>query len=192
VDSEDKTVEAGFQASFDASTSTPLAGTTLTNTGWVLCDPSYRPGQVGVPLAGDTPGCREIPGFSSTGSDFQVNTCSLTPADYTARLTVSDSNGRSSAMDVRLHITAPAYDDPATRLRSLAGAYTSLQQQQFLSYFDPSYAGYTQLQENVRNTFLNLASMQINLRISQTNITCNDASLRADWEQIYTFRSDQT
>jgi hypothetical protein len=192
VDSEEKTVEAGFEASFDASASTAIAGTTLTNTAWVLCDPSYRPGQVGVPLPGDTPGCRAVPGFASSGSEFQVNTCSLAPADYTARLTVTDSNARSTATDVRLHVLPPAYDDPATRLRNLAGAYTTLQQQQFLSYFDPTYAGYTELQENVRNTFLNLASMRINLRISQTNITCNDASLRADWEQIYTFRSDET
>jgi len=95
-------------------------------------------------------------------------------------------------MDARLHVLPPAYDDPATRLRNLAAAYTSLQQQQFLSYFDPTYAGYTEVQENVRNTCLKLASVRINLRITQTNISCNDASVRADWEQIYTLRSDET
>ena len=192
VDSQERTVEAGFQTSFDAGGSSALAGAGIASTSWVLCDPSYKPAQVGILLPGDAPGCRAVPGFAASGGQFQFNTCALTPADYTARVTVVDTNGKSSAMDVRLHLTQPAYDDPQTRLQSLASAYVSLQSQQFLSFFDPTYSGYTQLQENIRNTFLNLSSMQIHLRVSQANVTCNEATVRADWEQKYTFKGDQT
>ncbi|MBV9147480.1 MAG: hypothetical protein JO065_16320, partial [Acidobacteria bacterium] len=193
VDAEERSVEQGFQTSFDASGSTSVSGANIASTTWMLCDPSYHPAQVGVALPGNAPGCRAVPGFSATSGQFQFNTCALTPADYIARVTVIDSNGKSSAMDVRLHVTQPAYDDPPTRLQDLAGAYTSLQSQQFLAFFDSvNYAGYTQLQENIRDTFLKLGSMQINLRLSQANVSCNDATLRADWEQKYTFKSDQT
>ncbi len=190
VDSTDRTAEVGVQASFDASGSSAANGASIASTSWVLCDSSYRPGQVGVLLPGNAPGCTAVPGFASSGGAFQINTCTLNPVDYVARVTVTDSNGKSSAMDVRLHVTQPGYDDPPTRLQSLANAYTSLQQQQFLSFFDPNFPGYTQLQENIRNTFFNLNSMQINLRVSQSQITCNDATVRADWQQIYTFKND--
>src|SRR5262249_37787000 len=35
-----------------------------------------------------------------------------------------------------------------------------------------------------------LSTMSINLRISQENISCNDATVRADWQQNYTFQAD--
>ena len=192
VDSDERTLEAGVQASFDASGSSALGGASIAGVSWVLCDPSYKPAQVGVVLPANNSGCRAVPGFASTGGQFQFDTCSLNPADYVARVIVTDSNGKASAMDVRLHVTQPGYDDPPTRLQGLAAAYTQLQSQQFLAYFDPTYSGYTQLQENIRNTFLNLSSMQINLRVSQSSITCNDATIRADWQQNYTFKGDQT
>ena len=192
VDSQDRSYESGFQASFDAGGSTALGGASVAGVSWVLCDPSYKPQQVGVVLPENAPVCRAVPGFAASGGQFQFDTCSLNPGDYTARVNVTDSNGKTSAMDVRLHILQPGYDDPATRLQSLAAAYVALQSQQFVSFFDPTYPGLTQLQENIRNTFLSLDSMQINLRISQSSITCNSASLRADWQQIYTFKSDAT
>ena len=192
VDSEERTVEAGFPTSFDASGSMALGGANIASVSWVLCDSSYKPSQVGIVLPQNTSPCKAISGFAASGGQFQFNTCSLAPADYVARVTVTDTNGQASAMDVRVHVTQPGYDDPATRLQGLAAAYVSLQSQQFLGFFDPSYAGFTQLQENIRNTFLNLSSMQINLRVSQANVTCNEATLRADWDQKYTFKNDPT
>jgi hypothetical protein len=192
VDSQDRSYEAGFQGSFDAGGSTALGGASVAGVSWVLCDPSYKPAQVGVVLPANPPACRPVPGFAASGGQFQFDTCDLNPGDYTARVTVADSSGKASAMDVRLHILQPGYDDPATRLLGLANAYIALQSQQFLAFFDPTYPGLTQLQESIRNTFLTLDTMQINLRVSQSSITCNSASLRADWQQIYTFKSDQT
>lgn len=192
VNSQEQTVELGLPVSFDAGGSNAIAGASIAGTSWVLCDSSYKPAQTGVVLPANTPACRTVPGFAATGGQFQLNTCSLTPADYVARVTVTDTNGKSSAMDVRLHVTQPTYDDPAATLQKLAGYYIGLQTQQFLALFDATYSGYTQLQENIRNTFLNLNSMQINLRVSQASTNCNEATIRADWDQNYTFRGDQT
>jgi len=193
VDANDRSAELGSATSFDAGGSTALSGASIVSTTWTLCDPSYRPAQVGVVLPANAPACKTVPGFAASSGQFQFNTCGLAPADYIARLTVVDSNGKSSGMDVRLHVTPPGYDDPPTRLQNLAAAYMSLQSQQFLSFFDPTaYSGYTQLQENIRDTFLNLSSMQINVRVSQSNLNCNDATIRADWDQNYTFKNDQT
>jgi hypothetical protein len=119
VDSTDRTAEVGAQASFDASGSSAVSGASIASASWVLCDSSYHPGQVGVLLPGNAPGCTAVPGFASSSGAFQINTCTLNPVDYVARVTVTDSNGKSSAMDVRLHVTQPGYDDPATRLQSM-------------------------------------------------------------------------
>src|SRR5579859_655723 len=94
VDVQERTIEAGFQTSFDASSSSALLGAAITGTSWVLCDPSYRPAQVGVLLPANAAGCRAIPGFAASGGQFQFNTCTLNPADYIARVTVVDSNGK--------------------------------------------------------------------------------------------------
>src|SRR6185437_12448530 len=112
VDSTDRTAELGVQASFDASGSSAANGASIASTSWVLCDSGYHPGSVGIPLPGNAPGCTAVPGFASSGGAFQINTCTLNPVDYVARVTVTDSNGKSSAMDVRLHVTQPGYDDP--------------------------------------------------------------------------------
>src|SRR5581483_8090853 len=80
---------------------------------------------------------------------------------------------------------------PPTTLRNLADAYVALQSSRFLGYFDATqFSGYTQLQENVRLTFQTLASININLRISQAQVNCNDATVRADWEQNYSFQNN--
>ena len=94
-------------------------------------------------------------------------------------------------MDVKLTVLSPNYPTPGGTVRSLADAYTSLQLSQFLRLFDAAqFNGYTPLSENVRQTMQSLASMAINLRLSQENVTCNDATVRADWQQNYTFIGD--
>jgi len=192
VNNSDKLVDLGADFEFDASNSKGTNGASVTNVSWTLCDPSYKPAQIGVPIAANAPGCNALSGYTSSNSTFDVQTCNLTPNAYIARVTITDSNQKQSAMDVRLTVGAPSYDDPATRLSSLVSAYDALQISQFLSFFDPSYSGYTSLQQNIQNTFPTLASMNINLVTSQNTIDCNTATLRGTWDQKYTFVNDGT
>lgn len=192
VDAEERSFEVGVFASFDAARSLGTGTSSIANYQWVLCDPSYKPQAIGVVLPANAPGCRPISGYAATGNEFKFQTCMLPPTDYIARVTVTDTNGKSSAMDVRVRVNQPQYENPAERLRSLADTYQALQPQQFVGYFDANYSGLTALQENIRRTFESLASMNINLRISQASIACNEATVRADWEQKYTFKADQT
>ncbi len=180
---------SGGIATIDASNSKAARGATVVSYKWTLCDPAYKPANFGVPIPPNTQGCNAVPGYGSTTADFPLATCNLTPADYIARLTITDSNNVSSAMDVKVHVLPPTYDDPATRFRNLAAAYSTLQLQQFLAFFDENnFPGFTALSENARNTFPGLGSMNINLRMSQAAISCNDATVRADWQQNYTFK----
>ena len=196
VNSTEKSVDVGAAlggpgvAALDASASKASTGGSIASYQWVLCDPSYKPAQTGVALPGSTTaGCNAINGYASTSADFQFPTCNLQPADYIARVKIIDTNNQSAAMDVKLHILAGAYDDPPTVVRDLAQAYGGLQITTFLNYFDQTgFSGFTALSENVRNTFPSLASMSINPRISQSAITCNDATVRADWVQNYTYK----
>ena len=150
-------------------------------------DSGYRPAQFGVPIAANAIGCNPVAAYSSSNADFQFSTCNLTAADYIARVTVTDSNSQQAAMDVKIHVLASTYDDPTTRVLNLAAAFGSLQVTQFLSFFDQAaFSGYNSLEQNVRNTFPVLASMNINPRVSQANISCNDVTVRADWVQNYT------
>lgn len=198
VNSTERSIDLGAAfggsgiTALDAGNSKASGGASIVSYKWVLCDPSYKPAQFGVPLPGTaTAGCNPISGYSSSSSDFAFNTCNLASADYIARVTVVDSNSVSAAMDVKVHVLPATYDDPATRVRNLAQAYMTLQPNNFLSFFDETgFSGFTALSENVRNTFPLLASMQINPRVSQAAITCNDATVRADWVQNYTYKQN--
>ncbi len=192
VDAEERTYDLGLMASFDAARSNPSPGASIANFNWVLCDPTYRPQQVGVPLPPNDTRCQAMAGYASTSSDFKFPTCELNAQDHIARVTVTDTNNRATAMDVRLRILAPQYEGPGRRLRSLSDAYEQLQLNSFLGFFDESFSGLTELQESIRRTFTSLASMNINLRLSQAAMGCNEATVRADWEQAYTFKDDLT
>lgn len=184
-------VALGDDASFDGSRSSAGGGAEIVSYEWALCGSSYSPSTFGQVLPGNDAQCSPLPGFTATGSEFEFPTCSLQPGQYAVRLRVTDSNGQSAAMDGRLVVLSPGYDDPAQRLYGLAAAYESLQPEQFMAFFDPlQFYGYTSLQENIRRTFDVLNSMSINLRVSQTELNCNVANLRAEWEQKYTFQTD--
>lgn len=200
VNTTEKSVDVGAAlggpgvSALDASSSKPSTGGSIVAYQWVLCDPSYKPAQTGVALPGaTTAGCNAITGYQSSSAEFQFPTCNLQPNDYVARVKITDTNNQSAAMDVKLHILAPAYDDPATVVRDLAQAYSNLQTTSFLNLFDQSgFSGFTALSENIRNTFPTLASMSINPRVSQAAITCNDATVRADWVQNYAYKTNPT
>ncbi len=192
----DTLVEVGNSVSFDGSSSTAGPGGSISATNWTLCDPSYKPSQVGVLLPPKTSMCpvANVQGISSvsTGSTFTVPTCSLNPGQYIVRLTVTGSSGSQGAMDVRFTVNAPSYDDPYTILTKLAAAYSSLQPNQFMNFFDPAqFSGYASLQEAVQKTFPELSSMSINLLPAQTTITCSnsagDAVVSDTWQQKYSF-----
>ncbi|MEO6120015.1 MAG: FecR domain-containing protein, partial [Terriglobales bacterium] len=192
VDADERTYDLGLVAAFDAARSTPTPGSSIANYNWVLCDPAYRPQQVGVPLPPNDTRCQPMAGYASNASDFKFPTCELNAQDHIARVTVTDTNNRSTAMDVRVRILPPQYEGPGVRLRSLSDAYEQLQLNSFLGFFDESFSGLTELQESIRRTFTSLASMNINLRLSQAAMGCNEATVRADWEQAYTFKDDLT
>ena len=155
----------------DASRSKGNNGASIVRYQWVLCDSGYRPAQFGVPIAANATGCNPLAGYASTSSDFQFPTCNLTAADYIARVTVTDTNNQQAAMDVKIHVLASTYDDPTTRVLNLAAAFGTLQVTQFLSFFDQTASPATTRWENVRSTFPVLASMNINPRVSQANIS---------------------
>ena len=188
----DKSLEQGFDASFSAGSAASALGISVSSYRWVLCDPSYKPSVFGVPLPAGTPPCTALPGYGSTSSDFAFPTCSLAPNDYVARLTVLDANNNPISVDIRLRVNAPAYDNPTDTLYKLAAAYSALQSSQFLNFFSSDFSGLTNLQENIRKTFPQLSSMQINLKVSQSTVNCNDATVRADWDQKYTFATDNS
>ncbi len=183
---------SGVIAAPDAGSSTGNNGATVVRYAWVLCDSAYKPAGFGTPIAANTPGCSPLPGYASSTSDFPFATCNLTPNDYIARVTITDTNNQQAAMDVKIHVLAPFYDDPATRIQNLAAAYSTLQPTQFLSFFDQTaFAGYNSLAENVRNTFPTLASMNINpVPSGPPTINCNDATLGVDWAQNYTYQAN--
>jgi hypothetical protein len=169
----EKSVELGAPFTFTAGGD--LAGATSYQ--WSLCSA--------------TGSCTPLPGFNSASAELSGLSCSLAPGDYTARLVATDSGGTPRTANYTLHVLAPAYDDPVTQLSNLAAAYSALQPEQFLRYFDPiGFTGFTALSENIRRTFVELNSMNINLRPSQSVVNCNDATLRADWEQNYTFKEN--
>ena len=188
----DKSLEQGFDASFSAGSAASALGIAVSSYRWVLCDPSYKPSVFGVPLPAGTPPCNALAGFASSSSDFAFPTCSLAPNDYVARLTVLDANNNPVNVDIRLRVNAPAYDNPTDTLYKLAAAYSALQSSQFLQFFSTDFSGLTSLQENIRKTFPQLSSMQINLKVSQSTVNCNDATVRADWDQKYTFTNDNS
>jgi len=192
LNTDDVSVDLGAVTQFDASRSTPAPGSAILGYKWMLCDPSYQPAQVGVPLPANDTRCRPLGDYVSSTPDFKVETCMLKPQVYVARLVVQDANGQAVAMDARMRVLPPQYEPPGMRLRSLTDAYQQLQPNIFLSFFDEGFSGLTELQETIRKTFTVLASMNINLRVSQAAIGCNEATVRADWEQAYTFKDDQT
>ena len=163
---------SGSTSAPDASRSRGGNGASIVRYQWVLCDSGYRPAQFGVPISANAIGCNPLATYVSSNADFQFATCNLTAADYMARVTVTDSNSQQAAMDVKIHVLAATYDDPTTRVLNLAAAFGTLQVTQFLSFFDQTaFSGYNSLEQNVRNTFPVLASMNINPRVSQSNIS---------------------
>jgi|GEM_PF-3922519 len=194
IDNTEKSFDIGVHAqpAFDASSSSGNGGASVNSVNWDLCDSSYRPTATGVVLPASDTRCRPLNGYSSNQPAYYLQTCNLAGGDYAARVTVVDSNQMISKMDALLHILPAGYDNPTNRIQNLAQTYATLQPEQFLAFFDPSYSGYTQLAENIRNTFGQLQSMTINLQVSQVNVNCNDADVRATWQQNYTFKADQT
>jgi hypothetical protein len=191
-DADERSFDQGLMASFDAARSKGAGNSSIASYSWVLCDPSYKPQQVGIPLPASDNKCRPLPGYAATSSDFRFPTCQLAPQDYIARVTVTDDKQKSASMDVRLKVLKGDYEDPTTRLQSAAAAFQTLQSDRFMSFFDTSFANYGSLSETIRRTFEGLASMTINLRVSQASINCNEATVRADWQQNYTFKADQS
>lgn len=187
-------LEMGASGSFDAGGSRASGSASITRYDWVLCSQDFKAPQYGVALStSQAPPCTALPGFASSSPQLPLAACGLAAGDYSARLAITDSNNNSAVMYNTVTILAPGYDDPAARLQNLTSAYTALQPEQFLAFFDAlGFPGYTSLQENVRTTFSELSSMAINLRISQVNASCVGAVLRADWELKYTFKNDST
>ena len=194
IDNTEKSFDIGVyaQPAFDASSSSGNNGASVNSVNWDLCDSSYRPTATGIPLPGSDTRCRPLNTYSSNQPAYYLQTCNLAGGDYAARVTVVDSNQMVAKMDALLHILPAGYDNPTNRIQNLAQTYATLQPEQFLAFFDQSYSGYTQLAENIRNTFGQLQSMTINLQVSQVNVNCNDADVRATWQQNYTFKADQT
>ncbi len=192
VNALERIVEQGAVTSFDAaSSSASNASISITSYQWTLCAANYQPSGFGQMLPTGAAACNGIQGFVSASSEFQIATCSLPSGSYFARLSVTDSNNKISQMDVKLTVLQPNYPTPGGTVRALADSYTSLQLSQFLRLFDSAqFNGYTPLSENIRQTMQSLSSMAINLRLSQENITCNDATVRADWQQNYSFISN--
>lgn len=137
VNALDLTIDVGGTASFDASGSAGNQGASIASTTWTLCAPSYQPAGFGTPLPAGTPACNAVSGFASTQSEFDIASCSLNPGTYYARLLLTDSNGKTTPMDVRLTILQPSYGTPSQTLRSLASAYGSLQYGPFSAFFSP-------------------------------------------------------
>ncbi|MCU1308876.1 MAG: hypothetical protein JWO20_1, partial [Candidatus Angelobacter sp.] len=192
TDADERSYDQGLMAGFDASHSKGSGNSSIAGFSWVLCDPSYKPQVVGVPLPANDNKCHPLAGYAANSPDFRFQTCQLAPQDYIARLTVIDDKQKSAAMDVRLRVLKGDYEDPATRLQSAAAVFQTLQSERFMSFFDTSFANYGTLSETIRRTFEGLASMTLHLRISQASINCNEATVRADWQQNYTFKSDGT
>jgi len=187
VNALERDVEVGATASFDASGSSGINGATIASTTWVLCGPSYQPGGFGTPLDPSTPACNAMQGFASTQAEFDIPTCSLNPGTYFARLTLTDSGGKVTPMDVKVVVATPSYGTPGQTVQGLASAYSGLQYSPFAAFFDQSAPGIATYLNNVQTTLRTLNSMNIHIISSQDTVTCNDAVTRANWQQNYTF-----
>jgi len=188
VNALERDVELGAVASFDASGSTANQGQTIASTSWVVCSPSYQPQGFGSPLDPSTAACNGIQGLSSTQSEFDIPTCSLNAGTYFVRLTLTDSNNKSTPMDLKLLVLDPSYGTPTQTVQSLASAYSSLQYGPFSAFFDSTGPGISSYLNNMQTTLQTLNSMNINIVSSQDTITCNDAVTRANWQLNYTFK----
>ena len=193
VNALERTVELGATASFDASGSQAGQGASVVSTQWTLCSPGYKPNGYGMPLDPSTTACTGIAGFASTQSQFDIATCSLNPGDYYARLLLTDSNNKTTPMDVKLTVLAPNYGTPTQEVRALADAYSNLSLSDFTKQFDQSaFSGYNSLYLNISKLMSHsapdgLSSMNINIISSQDTVNCNDAVTRATWQQNYSF-----
>lgn len=190
VNGTEKSVDVGATLTLDASSSKAAAGASIVSYNWALCDAGYKPAQFGVPLQGNPPGCNAISGMTAASSDFTFPTCSLNPGDYIARVVATDTYQKQGSMDVKVHVLAPGYDDPPTVVRNLAQAYGNRNVSLFMGFFDDvNFPGYTSLSESIRQTIPLLASMNINVVIASSTINCNQADIRANWDQNYSFVS---
>ncbi|ABF40347.1 hypothetical protein Acid345_1345 [Candidatus Koribacter versatilis Ellin345] len=150
---------------------------------WEVCDGAYKSTSAGKAIPAGAPGCNALPGYVSATPSFTVDTCDLKPASYVVRFTNGDK-----AYESTLGIIKPAYDDPLTRLQGMAQAYDALLPDIFMEYFDPvNFPGYSQLSENIRRTMQSLTSMNIHLIVDDIAVNCNEASVRAEWQENYSF-----
>lgn len=189
VNKTDVSFEVGQDAEFDGSRSTGISGGSITGYQWQVCDPAYKPQQTGVVIPVDNK-CNPLSGYASNSVEFKFPTCNLNGGtDYIVRLIVTDDRGKQAAIDVRTRMNPITYDPPDVRMRGLADAYISLLPARFMAFFAEDYSGFAPLSENIRRTFDNLSSMLINLRVSQNTVICNEANLRADWQQNFTFKA---
>jgi hypothetical protein len=191
VNALERDVDLGADASFDASGSSGTSGASIASTSWVLCAPSYQPNGFGTPLDPSTPACTPMQGtgFASNQAQFDIPTCSLTPGAYYARLTLTDTNGKVTPMDVKLVVNAPSYGTPTQTLQGLATAYQGLQYSPYASYFDQNAPGIATYLNNVQSTLPNLNSMTVHIISSQDTVTCNDASTYATWQLNYSYKN---
>ncbi len=187
---DEHSFDVGAPAILDATKSKGSQQSAITAFKWDLCDAEYRPQELGVPYDPEkNNACKPIPNFTGTAAEFKFETCDLVPQDYIARLTVTDENHHTAAVDYRVRVLPETYPGPEEVLQGLAQAYEALQPNRFMDYFSDEFSGYTQLSENIRRTFPTLESMNINLRISQSIRRCNEATLRADWQQNFRLRN---
>ncbi|MGC2322376.1 MAG: CARDB domain-containing protein, partial [Terriglobales bacterium] len=188
----DKTVNPGEAVTLDGSRSVDtLTGTTLTYN-WTFCSLGFRPPQVGaaLPLM-NAPACNPAPGtVVGTDSLFSL-TPPITPGQYYARLQINDNLGASAVIYSSVAVSQPSYDDPATRMVSLAQAYSSRLPDQVLAFFDATgYPAYTALGQALREVLPTYSSLRVNLQGMIVNANAGLATIQANWQLIYTIKND--
>jgi hypothetical protein len=186
----DITVNPGVQVALDGSRSSDtLAGTTITYN-WTLCAAGFKPPQVGTPLAPiNAPVCNPAAG-TVAGTDSQFSfPAPAASGPYFARLQVTDNLGASAVIFTSVTVTQPTYDDPATRMIQLAQAFSTLQPQGVLAFFDPTYPNLTSLQNALQHYVKTLRSLTANVQIVPPNITGNTAVLEVTWQGNYSYAS---
>ena len=192
VSPADKTVNPGETVILDASRSSDtLAGATLTYN-WTFCSLGFRPPQLGTPLplmSAST--CTTAPGtVVGTDSQFAL-TPPITPGQYYARLQVNDNLGAGAVIYSSVTVSQPSYDDPATRMVSMAQAYSSLMPDQVLAFFDATgFPAYTALGDALRDTLPTYSSLRVNLQGLIVNANAGLATIQANWQLIYTIKDD--
>jgi hypothetical protein len=187
---DEHSFDVGTSAYLDARPSVGADGAPIAGYKWELCEPGYQPTELGVPFEpGKKSSCQPLQNVTSKTPEFRFDTCELAPQDHIARLTVTDENRRSAAVEYRVRVYPENYPNPEQVVRGVADAFEALQANRFVEAFSESYLGYTELTENMRRTMDSLQSMNINLRVLQSSRRCNESVVRADWKQNYVLRN---